>query len=97
MQAAGQRLDLGDRGVPLVLVDHVQLDEIRRATGIGEFFDKGGAALAVPARDEDRRAFLGEETSRCPSHPAVPAGDQCDLVLKPAHNTLPASCDATMN
>ena len=44
---AGLLLDLGDGGVPQVLVDHVELDEVRRAAGVVDLRHQRVAALFV--------------------------------------------------
>jgi hypothetical protein len=66
---------LGNSGVPLVLIDHVELDEVGRAAGV--------AALLVAAGYEYGRTLLGEQPGGGAAHATVPARDQCNLALQP--------------
>src|SRR5829696_1189417 len=83
MQGAGLLFDLGNGGVPLVLIDHVELDEVGRAGGVVELLDQGVAALLVAAGYEYGRTLLGEQPGGGAAHAAVPARDQCNLALQP--------------
>ena len=44
MQPTGLRLELDDGGVPLVLVDHVELDEVGLPARVADLLDQRVAA-----------------------------------------------------
>jgi hypothetical protein len=70
VQPAGLRLDLDDGGVPLVLVDHVELHEVGLAAGVLDLLDQGVAAFLVAPGDEDRRPSWAK--SRADARPMPP-------------------------
>jgi len=74
-------LYLGYGGVTLVLIDHVEFDEVRLAAGTVDLGDQRLPSLVVTSSNEDSRALSGEQPGRRASHASVAAGNQRDLVL----------------
>ena len=70
MQRAGLLFDLGNGGIPLILIDDVQFNEVRLAPGIVNLRNDAIAALAVSAGDEDGGALSGD--SRADARPIPP-------------------------
>jgi hypothetical protein len=87
VQRTGLLFHLGNGGIPLILIDHVEFDEVCLATSAVDLCDQCVATLAAASSNEYSGALSGEQPGGRTPHAAVASGDQRGLVLKP-HNGL---------
>jgi hypothetical protein len=73
--------DALDRGVPLLLVGDLELDEERLAARVGDLLGQRLTTFVAAPGDGDGRTLPGEQPGRGTSHAALAAGDKRDLVL----------------